>query len=151
MTRRTAGWIAVLLVSLACLGIGAVGRSGPVTEAERVEGLSEKFACPLCNGESVAESNAAVSATIRDFIRVQVADGASDDEIRDRLVVSYGTDVLLNPPASGVSLLIWILPVVVVVLGAGAVVAVVLRGRETDRATDADRELVDQARKMPAR
>lgn len=138
-------WLLVTVVGVACLSVAAFD-SGTPTDDERVQDLWTRYACPLCNGQSVAESNAAVSATIRDFIQVEVANGTPDDEIRDQLVAAYGTGVLLNPPSDGVSALIWILPVVVLV-GGSAIVVDSLRRDEADvrSATDADRALVERA------
>lgn len=145
--KRLASWALVGSIVVVCLGIAALDDAGPRTEAERVQTLSQTFACPECDGQSVADSNAAVASNIRDFLRAQVADGVPDDEIRDRLVEAYGSDVLLTPPSSGVSLIVWVLPALVVVLAVGAFVAVVLRGRSTDQATEDDRLLVASARK----
>mgnify|MGYP001817686531 CR=1 FL=1 len=137
------GLVAVMAV---CLVVAAVDDGAPRTEVERIQALNEAFACPECDGQSVAESNAAVAANIRDFIRQQVAAGEDDDTIRDRLIASYGSDVLLRPPSDGVSALIWILPVVVVVAGGAAVVASIRRRGQALTVTDEDRRLVAAAR-----
>ncbi len=138
-------WVIIALVALGSLSVAAFDDVGPRTEAERSQALAQRFACPECDGQSVADSNAAVAANIRELIRSEVAAGATDDEIRDRLLRAYGTDVLLNPPAGGVSLLIWVLPAVVVVGAVGAFVSVALRRRTDTLATDDDRRLVDAA------
>lgn len=146
--NRQFAWLGLALTALAILVVAAFDNGGPATDEERIQTLSESYACPECDGQTVAESNAAVAATIRDFIRVQVNDGATEDEIRDRLLQAYGTDVLLTPPAEGFSALIWILPVMVIVLGMAGVVTVVRRTGAADReVTGADRELVEQARR----
>jgi cytochrome c-type biogenesis protein CcmH len=144
---RLLSWIGLGLVAIAVLVLAAVDDAGPATEADRVQALSEIYACPECDGQSVAESNAAVAANIRDFLRVEVGKGTTDAEIRDRLIASYGTDVLLTPPSEGFSSLIWILPVIVVVMGAAGVAMVVRRDNSSSRtATDDDIELVRSAR-----
>ncbi len=138
-------WLLLAVVASGLLSIAAFDQS-EMTDDERVEAMTSRFACPQCDGQSVAESNAAVAATIRDYIRVQVAAGATDEEIRDQLIVSYGSGVLLNPPADGVSALIWVLPVLVLVGGTTALVVSVRRSDLGDgRATAADTELVADA------
>ena len=146
---RPIGWIGILVAVVALLVVATVDGGGTETDAERIQRLTESFACPECSGESVAESNAAVSATIRQFIAEEVTAGSTDTEIRDRLVGSYGAAVLLNPPADGFAALIWILPVLVVVFAAmGAGLAFSRAGPSSDRPpTDEDRELVEQARR----
>ena len=147
---RTAGptprqwlWVGLLVSMLFLLGVE--------TDAERVQRLSESFACPECAGQSVAESNAGVSSTIRQFIRNEVTAGSTDTEIRDKLVISYSSKVLLTPPSSGISSLIWILPVLVLVGGSAGVGLALRRSRNGSRdATDADRLLVAEARTRAA-
>lgn len=145
--QRTLSWVLLAVASCVLLGIATFDDGGPRTNEERVQHLSTVYACPQCDGQSVAESNAAVAATIRDSIRVKVGAGATDQEIRDELIRAYGTDVLLTPPAEGVSLLVWILPVLVVVGGGALVASILLRRDQSSRtATDEDQELVAKAR-----
>ena len=140
-------WAAVLSAAVALLGVAVLADGGAETDQARIQRLSASYACPECQGESVAESSAAVAANIRQFIADEVAAGATDQQIRDALVRSYGARVLLNPPAEGLATLLWVLPVLLVVLGAGVIAAVFDRARVGDGPlTDADRELVDAAR-----
>lgn len=133
------------------LAVASLDNGGIETDGERVSRLSESFACPECRGQSVSESNAAVAVTIRQFIRNEVTKGSTDEAIRDALVVSYTSKVLLNPPGEGFSSLIWILPVMVFVGGSAGVGWTVNRSRAGSRdATDADRLLVSEARARAA-
>jgi cytochrome c-type biogenesis protein CcmH len=98
----------------------------------------------VCSGESVAESNAPASQEIRRQIAEQVQQGQSDDEIRSFYAAKYGQAVLLTPSASGVNVLVWILPVVALAIGIAALAIVFRRwsSMPQERATDEDRELV---------
>jgi cytochrome c-type biogenesis protein CcmH len=139
--------VAVLVAAAGLLAVATVDGNGVETDAARIQRLSDSFACPVCQGESVAESNAAVAATIRQYIADEVAAGATDEEIRDDLVRAYTVRVLLTPPAEGFASLVWILPVVLLAGAAAAVAAVVSRGgRRTVAASAADHELLDRAR-----
>lgn len=146
---RPIAWLGLLVAALALLTVAAVDQGGVETDNERIQRLNESFACPECDGESVAESNAAVSATIRQRIAEQVATGATDEEIRDDLLGAYGASVLLNPPAEGFAALIWILPVVVAVFGAMGAGLALSRRNGVDRSpTEEDRELLQRAREQ---
>jgi len=142
-------WAGVVAAAVALLAVAAFDGGGAETDVERIQRLSDSFACPQCRGESVSESNAAVAATIRDFIGDEVAAGSTDEEIRNELIQGYGARVLLTPPADGLGSLVWILPVVLFAGGA-AVVAAVFRKPATGTVavTDEDRELVDRARRQ---
>ena len=145
--RRLIAWVAVVATAIGLLVVATVDRGGVETDTERIQRLSDSFACPQCRGESVSESNAAVAATIRQFIADEVATGATDTEIRNELLQAYGARVLLTPPAEGIAALVWVLPVVVLAAGAAAVAAVFTGRPPTMRiATEADRELVEQAK-----
>ena len=140
-------WFGLIASMAFLLVVASFDDGGLENDAERIARLSESFACPECRGQSVAESNAAVAVTIRQFIRNEVTAGATDEEIRDALVTSYSSRVLLNPPSEGFSSLIWILPVVVFISGSAAVGWTVRRSRGGSRdATDDDRRLVAEAR-----
>lgn len=147
---RPIAWIGLLVAAVALLTVASLDTGGIETDAERIQRLNESFACPVCSGESVAESNAAVSATIRQRIAEEVTNGSSDVEIRDQLVAAYGVSVLLNPPAEGFAALIWILPVVVAVFAAMGAAVVFSRAGPSARRdpTEEDRELVERARRL---
>lgn len=144
---RLPAWIGIAVAVVALLIVAGVDDGGLETDAERVQRLSDSFACPQCRGQSVAESNAAVAATIRQFISDSVTEGRTDSEIRDDLLRSYRARVLLNPPAEGITTLVWILPVVLVVGGAVGVAGAITRNRGPDRdPTAEDRDLLARAR-----
>ncbi len=144
-------WFGLLLSMGFLLFVASFDDGGVTTDGERVQQLSESFACPECAGQSVAESNAGVASTIRQFIRNEVTAGSSDTKIRDQLVIAYGSEVLLRPPSEGISSLIWILPVIVLVGGSAAVGLTLHRSRGGSRdVTDADRLLVAEARQQAA-
>jgi len=142
--RRWGPWIAVAVVAFSALSVAAFGTRAAPTAQDRVSSLSRTVKCPVCSGESVAESNAPASQEIRRQIAEQVQQGQSDDEIRSFYAAKYGQAVLLTPSASGVNVLVWILPVVALAIGIAALAIVFRRwsSMPQERATDEDRELV---------
>ena len=144
---RLLGWLAMAAVLVVALAAGVADDGGPPTPQERARNLAETIACPACDGQSVAESDAAASRGIRTLIAERVDQGASDDAIRDELVATWGQSILLTPDSSGVSGLVWVLPVVALVLALAGVGYVFWRwrGAATVHASDADRALVDRA------
>ncbi len=145
LTRRIV-WLVLVVLGVGSLSIATLDTDAE-TSGERIQRLSDSYACPTCQGQTVADSNAAAAVTVRDYIRTRVDEGATDAEIRDELVQAYGGQVLLTPRADGVSALIWILPAMVAVGGSAVVVASLRRSPPTSRqATDDDRALVSQAR-----
>lgn len=122
MSRRAASWIVALVVAGAAFVYGAVAEGPPSTNADRVRDLAGDFACPVCAGQSVGESDVPVAREIRRQIAVWVDEGRSDAYIRDQLVAAYDTDIDYNPSGSGITSLVWILPL----LAGGGIAAVVV-------------------------
>lgn len=148
---RLFGWMVLAVVLAGALVYGVVDDGGVADPGDRSRNLAESVACPVCDGQSVADSDSDAAGFIRARIDELIADGASDAEIRDELAAAYGEDVLLTPGRSGVSSLVWALPVAALVAAfAGLVVAFRRwRGGGAAQATDADRALVDRARREP--
>ena len=148
--KRGPGWIVLGVVVAALMAIG-VGRGvNDRTPEERIEDISKRLACPICDGESVFESRNNASEALRAEIRAQVAQGvASDDEIITYIQQRYGEQVLLVPRAEGVDALVWVLPAVVAVLAVGGLAFAFRRWQRNagGRATDDDRALVARARR----
>jgi len=120
LTRSRVTWLAVLMVAVGSLVASEVVDRGPRTNAERVHALAGDFACPVCQGQSLAESDVPVARTIRAAMRTMVDEGRTDDQVRLMLVERFGEQVDYTPTGRGLTGLVWILPVVG---GAMAVVA----------------------------
>ena len=127
--RRWGPWALLLVVAAVGLGFGLQPRGGPPSLDARVQHIAAQVRCPVCNGETVAESQAAPSVAIRNQIRTDVQRGETQAQILGSLVDSYGPGILEKPQASGIGVLVWVLPVVAVVIGAAAMVLVVARWR----------------------
>lgn len=97
----------------------------PAREA-RVQALGKQLRCPMCQGLSIADSNSSAARAQMDKVRELVAAGKSDPEIRDYFTSRYGEWALLDPPASGMNLLVWVLPLALLV-GGGFAIARTLR------------------------
>lgn len=145
--KRLLSILMPVLVVLGALAVGASGSDAPSTDAERAQAVAGTVRCPTCQGQSVASSDAPAAVEIRREIDRRVAAGEDDDEIRGALTAAYGDGILLNPPASGVAGLVWVLPVAAIVIAIGALAYALRRWRPTSAApvTDDDRRLVEEA------
>jgi cytochrome c-type biogenesis protein CcmH len=144
---RKLSWLAAVLVLGGALLIAAVGDPGPRTQSEQVYAIAATLKCPQCAGQTVAESDTAISREIRAEISDGLAAGMSPDEIRADIASGYEVEIRLDPSSSGVTGVVWALPVVVAV-GAIAGLLVVFRrwsGQRTAPPTDDDRALVEAA------
>jgi len=140
-------WIAMAVILGTALIIGTLGSSGPVTQQDRVMAIARTLKCPVCSGESVAESDVDASKLIRTDIAQRLEQGQSASQIRSYYAGRYGEGILLTPSSSGVSSLVWIVPVIALVASAAVLIGVFRRWRVRGdvHATEADRELVADA------
>lgn len=145
--RRWLPFLLLVPVVVGALFVGAGGRDGSPSAAGRTARLSADVRCPTCEGLSAAESGTPAAVAVRQEIRRRVDAGETDAEIRAFLVSRYGKDIILTPEGTGVAALVWVLPVMAVVLGAGGLAYTFRRRRAegTATATAEDRRLVEQA------
>jgi cytochrome c-type biogenesis protein CcmH/NrfF len=115
-TFTTAFFIAVMALALLLLV-----STEPATE-DRVEQIGSRIKCPVCQGESIANSPSPMAEDMMDLVAERVAAGSSDDTIIDELLSSYTGALLLDPPTGGNTLVLWIAPVVALAAGIGVIV-----------------------------
>lgn len=134
-------WLLVGVAVATMLAFGVVDGRDDRTNAERAQDIAETVACPQCVGQSVAESDVAIAREIRVEIGRLVVAGYSDDDIRARFAERYGDWVILTPSRSGVSGLVWVIPVVGLVVGVGLLAMTLSRWR---RASASGEEVAEE-------
>ncbi|MEC7651483.1 MAG: cytochrome c-type biogenesis protein CcmH, partial [Pseudomonadota bacterium] len=139
MISRPAAWLAALLFALALLPLQAPAvtpeemLSDPALET-RARALSKQLRCLVCQNQSIDDSDAELARDLRIEVRKQLAAGAADDEILAALRETYGDYVLLNPPVSPATYILWGAPAVILIGGA----AIMLAGRRRRDETTED-------------
>lgn len=96
----------------------------PALEA-RARALSHELRCLVCQGQDIDSSDAAFAKDIRTLVRARIMAGDSDAEVLDYIRQRYGDYVLMRPPVSTGTIVLWGLPFLV--LAAGIVIALRLR------------------------
>jgi cytochrome c-type biogenesis protein CcmH/NrfF len=133
-SRRSATGDVLLLLLLGLVVVAivvAAVASRPSSFEDRAAYLERGIRCPVCQGVSIADSPSITAREMRDVVTARLAAGATDDEVRAFFVERYGRWILLDPPARGIDLLVWLTPAVVVVAGSGLIIAMARRGRRT--------------------
>ena len=87
-------------------------------QRERARALKLELRCPVCEGASIEESPSQQAREMKTIIDEQLAAGKSEDDIKNYFVSKYGEWILLDPPAHGINLLVYILPIILVTAGA---------------------------------
>ena len=140
---RRIGWLAVAAVAIVAAVVAATASRPPATEAERAYDLKQATLCPVCDGQSVLESNAPAAAAMRRQIDLWVDAGRSDEQIRTDLAAAYGDDVNALPSGEGVGTLVWALPVAAFAAAAAGLWAATRRWKARAAAPDETTDVAD--------
>ena len=138
----------LLLLLLAASPLWAVQPSemlaDPVLEA-RAREISEGLRCPVCQNESIDESNAPISHELRVLLRERLVAGDSNQQVVDYLVARFGEFILLAPDTRGANLILWAAAPVLLAL-ALLVGWLTIRRRTSQEValSDAEREELDR-------
>ena len=116
----------------------------PVLE-DRARALSKGLRCLVCRNESIDESNADLARDLRLAVRERLVAGDTDDQAIAYLVDRYGEYVLLRPPATGSTLILWAAGPVMLI-GAAGIAGLYMRRRRQAPPRDAPLSPEEQAR-----
>jgi cytochrome c-type biogenesis protein CcmH len=130
-------------VALMLLAGAATAQSDPAMD-KRVAALAVELRCLVCQNQTIADSNASLAVDLRNQIREQLEQGASEQDVIDFMVARYGDFVLYKPPFKASTLALWLGPFVLLALAVWALLRQIARRRmpapalsaaERDRAT----------------
>ena len=99
-----------IVLSGLLLAVGCTTQYGVPPLERRAYELDKAIMCPVCPGESIDQSQNPLAVQMRAIVLEQLQEGRTESEIKDFFVERYGTSVLLEPPASGFNLVVWVLP-----------------------------------------
>ena len=78
--------------------------------------LYSKIMCPVCDGQTIGESQASIANDMKNIVDSYISDGKTDDEILKYFEDRYGTEILSAPPNSGSNAIVWITPFILISL-----------------------------------
>jgi cytochrome c-type biogenesis protein CcmH len=146
---------AQVLAAALALGVGAAAApalsvepgerlADPALEA-RARAISQELRCLVCQNQSIDDSAAPLAHDLRVLVRERLAAGDSDGAVVAYLTHRYGDYVLLRPPFKGSTLVLWLGPPTLLMLGAVAVALLVVRRRRAGPAAPAPLSPEEQA------
>ncbi len=100
----------LLALLLAILPLPVLAQEIPPDLSPEVFAVARELRCPVCQGESAAESNSGVAQEMRRIIAEMLEEGRTPEEIKAYFVDRYGEWILYNPPRRGLTLWAWVLP-----------------------------------------
>ena len=113
-------------------------------QAVRFEELTKELRCPKCQNQNIADSDAVVAKDLRDRVLALVKDGKSKDEVIDYMIDRYGYFVHYDPPVTPATLILWVLPVLIVIIGFGFIVIRQRKASVKQTWSDADEVMLNK-------
>jgi cytochrome c-type biogenesis protein CcmH len=111
-------WTALLLtLALAATAFAQAGASDPIDD-DQVNAVAKQLYCPVCENIPLDVCPTQACAEWRELIREKLAEGWNETQVKNYFVDQYGDRVLGAPPARGINWLIYVIPPLVILLGA---------------------------------
>jgi cytochrome c-type biogenesis protein CcmH len=116
-------WLwALSLTGVMMVGLIPLALSATTADLEaHVREIALQLRCPVCQGLSVGDSPSELANEMRVLIREQLQQGQTPAQVLDYFAQRYGEWILLAPPKHGFNLIIWVLPFVLLPIGAAVV------------------------------
>ena len=107
---------AILFSSVAFSAIDALNFTSPQQESDYHQ-LTQSLRCPQCQNNNIADSNATIAVDMRGKVFELLQEGKSKNDVVDYMVARYGNFVTYDPPMTASTLVLWIAPLLLVLLG----------------------------------
>ena len=111
---RAASLVVCILAAFIPASLGAT----PPDLEPQVREIALQLRCPVCQGLSVGDSPSELANEMRALVREQLQQGKTPAEVLDYFAQRYGEWILLAPPKRGFNLVIWVLPFLLLPVGA---------------------------------
>ena len=131
---------ALLFSSVAFSAIDALNFTSPQQESDYHQ-LTQSLRCPQCQNNNIADSNATIAVDMRGKVFELLQEGKSKNDVVNYMVARYGNFVTYDPPMTASTLVLWIAPLLLVLLG---VVFLLRRKPKTQSAVKSQDVLTDE-------
>jgi cytochrome c-type biogenesis protein CcmH len=111
-----AAFLMLVALALLILAMPATAGAKEALSPEALE-IANRLNCPVCEGQSVRDSNSQLARDMRATIQDKLNEGHTRDEVLDYFVDRYGVGILREPPKSGFFLTLWWAPVIALAIG----------------------------------
>ena len=98
----------------------------------RTTAVAATLRCPVCQGESIQDSPSELAKQMRAVVRDRLRSGETPDQVKAYFVSRYGEWILLEPTMTGLNILLYVLPVVLVIGGLALIAFLVRRWTASD-------------------
>ena len=113
-------WVSILIITVTSFftSIALAQQPVPTPSDDQVNQIARQLYCPVCANTPLDVCPTDACRQWRDLIRQQLAQGWTEDQIKQYFVQQYGARVLAEPPRTGINWLIYVLPPIIILAGA---------------------------------
>ena len=89
---------------------------------EQTINITKNLRCLICQGQTIHESNSDFAESMKKYIKSELENGKTNDEVFSSLIEKYGQWIVYDPGISRNTLLLWALPLLLFLIG-GVIIA----------------------------
>jgi len=103
-------WLVLVIAFAALVLAQKVAAQQPTPSDDEVNAIARQLYCPLCENTPLDVCPTDACRQWRELIRQMLAEGKTEEEIKQYFVENYGMQVLAEPPRQGLNWLVYIVP-----------------------------------------
>tara|TARA_B100001027_G_scaffold195804_1_gene152319 strand:+ start:104 stop:493 length:390 start_codon:yes stop_codon:yes gene_type:complete len=111
----------LIIFILACFSFKNTAMSSSFSEEQTIN-ITKNLRCLICQGQTIHESNSDFAESMKKYIKDELENGKTNDEVFSSLIEKYGQWIVYDPGISRNTLLLWALPLLLFLIG-GAIIA----------------------------
>ena len=111
----------LIIFILACFSFKNTAMSSSFSEEQTIN-ITKNLRCLICQGQTIHESNSDFAESMKKYIKGELENGKTNDEVFSSLIEKYGQWIVYDPGISRNTLLLWALPLLLFLIG-GAIIA----------------------------
>ena len=107
----------LIILILTCLSFKNTAISSSFSDEQ-----TKNLRCLICQGQTIHESNSDFAESMKKYIKSELENGKTNDEVFSSLIEKYGQWIVYDPGISRNTLLLWALPLLLFLIG-GVIIA----------------------------
>ena len=116
----------LIILIFTCLSFKNTAISSSFSEEQTIN-ITKNLRCLICQGQTIHESNSDFAESMKKYIKSELENGKTDEEIFSSLVKKYGQWIIYDPGISRNTLLLWALPLLLFFVGGAIIVKKIFR------------------------
>ena len=114
---------------LISINLKAIAMSSSYSDEQTIN-ITKNLRCLICQGQTIYESNSDFAESMKKYIRGELENGKTNEEIFSSLVEKYGQWIVYDPGVSRNTLLLWSLPLLLFLIGGVIITKKILKKHE---------------------